>query len=185
MANEAQLRAQKKYRASLKGKETIKNRWITRQTRLGRWPKTVKTNEEKRSDMRLAAKKYSQSEKGKATILRYSQISEYHKKKRQNPKYRLMQNLRAHIRRGIAGDNNSQKSRQLLGCSVETLRTWLALTFEPEMTWENYGKLWHVDHIRPCCSFDLTNSEEQKNCFHFTNLQPLFYWENYAKGGQF
>jgi hypothetical protein len=50
------------------------------------------------------------------------------------------------------------------------------------MTWENYGPVWHVDHIRPCASFDLTDPAQQRECFHFSNLQPLFAAENLAKG---
>ena len=42
------------------------------------------------------------------------------------------------------------------------------------MTWDNYGGYWHIDHIIPCCRFDLTKEEEQLKCFHYTNLQPLF-----------
>ena len=41
------------------------------------------------------------------------------------------------------------------------------------MTWDNYGSYWHVDHIIPCCKFDLTDPEQQLKCFHYTNLQPL------------
>lgn len=53
------------------------------------------------------------------------------------------------------------------------------------MTWENYGVHgWHIDHIRPCKSFDLTDPEQQKECFHYTNLQPLWWWENLEKGGK-
>ena len=52
------------------------------------------------------------------------------------------------------------------------------------MTWDNYGD-WHVDHIRPCCSFDLTKIEEQNICFHYTNLQPLWAEENFKKNGRY
>jgi hypothetical protein len=50
------------------------------------------------------------------------------------------------------------------------------------MTWDNYGKKgWHVDYILPCASFDLTKEEEQKKCFHYTNLQPLWWLDNIKK----
>jgi len=49
------------------------------------------------------------------------------------------------------------------------------------MTWENHGEIWEIDHIKPCNSFDLTDIEQQKQCFHYTNLQPLFKTSKLAK----
>jgi len=49
------------------------------------------------------------------------------------------------------------------------------------MTWDNYGK-WHVDHIIPISSFNLTLETEVEKCFHFTNLQPLWAKDNLKKG---
>tara|TARA_Y100000739_G_scaffold191355_1_gene171396 strand:- start:347 stop:580 length:234 start_codon:yes stop_codon:yes gene_type:complete len=48
------------------------------------------------------------------------------------------------------------------------------------MKWENYGE-WHIDHTRPCNSFDLSNREQQKLCFYYLNLQSLWGTENHAK----
>jgi hypothetical protein len=58
------------------------------------------------------------------------------------------------------------------------------MRFRPGMTWENYGPVWHVDHIKPCAKFDLTDPDQQRACFHFSNLQPLFADENLRKGGR-
>jgi hypothetical protein len=68
----------------------------------------------------------------------------------------------------------------LLGCTIEQLWIHLEKTFKPGMTRENYGK-WHVDHIIPCASFDLTIPEQQTKCFHYTNLQALWASENIIK----
>ena len=49
------------------------------------------------------------------------------------------------------------------------------------MNWSNHGSYWEIDHIIPCDSFDLTDIEQQKQCFHYTNLQPLTVSENRSK----
>lgn len=68
----------------------------------------------------------------------------------------------------------------LLGCSIEFLLQHLEAQFQPGMTWDNQG-VWHIDHIRPCASFDLSDVEQQRSCFHYTNLQPLWGVENIRK----
>lgn len=62
----------------------------------------------------------------------------------------------------------------LIGCSTQELRDYLEKMFLPEMNWENYGKVWDIDHILPCASFDLNKIEDQEKCFHYSNCQPLF-----------
>jgi hypothetical protein len=71
----------------------------------------------------------------------------------------------------------------LLGCSVLACQKHLEALFKLGMSWENYGK-WHIDHKRPCASFDLTDLEQQKICFHFSNLQPLWREENLSKSAK-
>jgi len=63
------------------------------------------------------------------------------------------------------------------------LMDYLEKMFTDGMTWDNYGQ-WHLDHIRPCASFDLSDVEQRKACFHFTNLQPLWAKDNLIKGTQ-
>src|SRR6185369_5813664 len=78
-------------------------------------------------------------------------------------------------------NKKSAKTKDLVGCPIEDLWKRLASQFRPGMTPENYGSVWHVDHKRPCASFDFSNPEHQRQCFHYSNLQPLFIEENRAK----
>lgn len=66
-------------------------------------------------------------------------------------------------------------SELLLGCSFSFFLGYITSKFSNGMSWETYGKYgWHIDHIIPCSSFDLSDPEQQKKCFHYTNLQPLW-----------
>lgn len=81
------------------------------------------------------------------------------------------------------------KSLDMLGCSLSQLAAHIESRFAAGMSWENHGiytkegpMTWHVDHIKPISSFDLTDPEQQRECFHYTNLQPLWATENLSKG---
>ena len=99
-----------------------------------------------------------------------------------NPQAKVHQRLNARIsaafKRGRL--SKSKTTAELLGCSIADCMDWLEAQFLPGMTWDNHGE-WHIDHIRPCASFDLTDPEQQKKCFHYTNLQPLWAKDNLSK----
>ena len=72
-----------------------------------------------------------------------------------------------------------------LGCSKQDFILYFQAKFKEGMTWENHSKSgWHIDHIKPCASFDLTKVEEQKKCFNYTNTQPLWAFDNHSKGSK-
>jgi len=104
---------------------------------------------------------------------------------RENPTVRVLDNLRRRVNMVLHGKSKSGRTLQLLGCEVLELKSWLSGWFEPEMTFENYGRIWHIDHNRPCTSFDLSKAEEQRRCFHYLNLRPLFAKDNLIKGAKF
>ena len=106
------------------------------------------------------------------------------KKSKNDPMFRVITNLRIRIWQVLVRNSKSAKTMILLGCTVEFFKEHLEKQFDEKMSWENYGKYWHVDHIKPCASFDLTKPEEQKKCFHWTNLQPLEGRENESKGAK-
>jgi len=113
------------------------------------------------------------------------QTREYMAKKRsENIEEKIKDRLRARVNKCVKFGYKGAKTMDLIGCSVEYLMAYLESKFKPGMSWENYGSYWHIDHIRPCASFDLTDKEQQKICFHYTNLQPLEAIKNIKKGAK-
>lgn len=128
-------------------------------------------------------KKYR--EKNKDKILVY--CNEYRKTRRKEDiGYRILLNLRARLHKALEGKFKETTTRDFIGCSIPELKEHLEKQFKGEMSWENYGyKGWHIDHIKPCSWFDLTKPEEQRKCFHYTNLQPLWCTENLSKNHRY
>jgi hypothetical protein len=97
--------------------------------------------------------------------------------------FRILCNLRTRLWWALKNNSKYYKTKELIGCSIDKLKKHLEKQFTKEMSWNNYG-LWEIDHIRPCASFDLSKESEQKKCFHYTNLQPLWAKENRQKQGK-
>lgn len=105
------------------------------------------------------------------------------KRMMENPSARVAKNLRERIRNTIIKGSKSASTLELLGCSFEDCKKHLEAQWQEGMTWDNYGiNGWHIDHIKPCASFDLTDPKQQSECFHYTNLQPLWAVDNIKKG---
>jgi len=103
-------------------------------------------------------------------------------RRKTDPPFRILCNLRCRLWHALKGKNKSARTMKLVGCSIPHLMDHLEKQFLPGMTWENYGPVWHVDHMMPCDSFDLSDPEQQRRSFHYTNLQPLWGPENMSKG---
>lgn len=99
--------------------------------------------------------------------------------------FRIRVNLRSRLRSAIKGQSGKKayKSIKLLGCTIKNVKIHIEQQFVDGMSWDNYG-LWEIDHIIPCASFDLTKPEEQKKCFNYTNLQPLWKIDNRTKSNK-
>lgn len=79
-----------------------------------------------------------------------------------------------------------QNSIDLIGCTIQQCREYIESLWTKGMSWENHGKFgWHIDHIKPCDSFNLVDPVQQKQCFHYTNLQPLWWKDNLSKGNRY
>ena len=133
------------------------------------------TNDREKHPLRGRAYYLNNAEKIKAKSIAYTK-----QRLKNDPYFRMIHNLRSRLRSAIKNLKKSNSTEKLTGCALSDLRDYLASKFSPSMTWDNYGE-WEIDHIRPCASFDLSQPDQQRQCFHFTNLQPLWKADNRAK----
>ena len=99
--------------------------------------------------------------------------------------FKIKGNMSGRLSDLINKRNLSVNTLELIGCDRETFISYIEKQFTEGMTWENYGlKGWHVDHIVPLSSFDLTIESEVKKACHYTNLQPLWWKDNLEKGNK-
>ena len=87
------------------------------------------------------------------------------------------------FRRRASLEHKKKRSQELLGATFDEVKTWIESKWTDGMNWDNYGE-WHMDHKIPCSSFDLSDPEQQKICFHYSNLQPLWRFDNLSKGAK-
>jgi len=102
-----------------------------------------------------------------------------------NPKIRIMESIRVRTNKAFKSQktNKNNHTIDLLGCTNEEYTQHIKTNFQKGMTLNNYGE-WHIDHIIPLSSFNLTKEEEQLKAFHYTNTQPLWAKDNLSKGAK-
>lgn len=113
-------------------------------------------------------------------------INDYmNNKYKTNLNFRIKCDLRTRIFKALKNNQKSGHTLELIGCSIEFLKQHIESQFKDGMNWNNQGRGgWHIDHIKPCASFDLTKELEQRKCFHYSNLQPLWEFDNLSKGSK-
>jgi hypothetical protein len=111
--------------------------------------------------------------------------NEYDKKRKKTDicyaiKYRLRDRIRTAVKAQFT--EKASKTKELLGCDYATFKRHFEKQFTAGMTWDLFmeGKI-HIDHIVPCANFDLKDEQQQRACFHYKNLQPLWAADNLAK----
>jgi hypothetical protein len=111
-----------------------------------------------------------------------SRMDKYSKARRKvDPAYRLTCNLRGRMYRVLHGKHKAGSAIRDLGCTPEQLKQHLEEQFTPEMSWENYGVVWEVDHILPLANYQLEDRGTYRRLAHHTNLQPLLLADNRRK----
>ena len=140
---------------------------------------------------KVAYSKNRETRIAKARAWNRANPERYYANKTRNVQENVQERLRARLRCRIATifwKMKQTKTRPAsavrdLGCTIPELMAHLERQFQPGMTWDNYGE-WHIDHVKPLASFDLTDRLQFLAACHFTNLQPLWGPDNIAKGAR-
>jgi hypothetical protein len=136
-----------------------------------------------KNKVKIAEYNKNYSDKNKEAINEKS--CERNKKRRKiDPVFVLIRRERVRVYDALKGLRKSAKTENLLGCSYDFFRGYIEGKFLDNMGWHNMGE-WHIDHIRPLASFDLSDEEQQKQAFHYTNQQPLWARDNLVKGAKY
>ncbi len=131
----------------------------------------IQWNKEKQ---KLSEKKYIENNKEKIREKWKRDSQKINRKIRNRLNHRIWDALL------LSGQQKKDKTYSLVGCELTFLKKWFEFQFVKSMNWDNI-KLWHIDHVKPCKSYDLSNVEEQYKCFHWTNLRPCWAQENMEK----
>jgi hypothetical protein len=142
--------------------------------------KTKRVKAYQRDKVKIANRKKEEYQRNKA------KHNERIGRRLKNIQYKIKSNLSRRIRSFLKKKEFNLNTLNLLGCNLSFFKDFIENKFQKGMSWDNYGLYgWHLDHIRPCSSFDLTNQEDVRICFHYTNFQPLWAKDNLSKGAKF
>jgi hypothetical protein len=77
------------------------------------------------------------------------------------------------VLKNSGGVPKSQRTLDIIGCSAEFYKAWLEFQFDEQMNWDNHGSYWHIDHVKPCSSYNMLDDNEIKQCFNWMNVRPI------------
>jgi hypothetical protein len=159
---------------------------IYKATRQKNYQKNIdKMREEKRvygakTKPQKAAYDIEYREANKKKIAAYKKAWSF--KMKDDPIYKIKKNLRRRVHHALMGENKSDNTFNLIGCSPEDFKTHIESLWLEGMSWDNYGPSgWHVDHIKECHTFDLSDPIQQQECFHYSNQRPLWAKDNLSR----
>jgi len=153
----------------IKNKEKVRQNWIN-------WY----LKPENKEKVRISANK----PKRKETTRTY-----YRNRRKNDPQFKLINNLRTRLAHLISRNPKiikNEKTRELIGCSVEELKLYIEKKFLVGMSWDNYNyETWHIDHIKPLSLAKNMDDIIRLKLMHYTNLQPLWAKDNIKKSNKY
>ncbi len=162
-----------------KAKRTKQQRWYYLKNREGILEKKKEYQDKNKEKIAKTKKEYREKLENKKKRNKRAK-----RRRKSDPHFQLRCNLAGRIRKVLKGNNKSLSTMFLIGCDIDYLMYHIQNQFTEGMSWDNYGE-WHVDHIKPCAKFDMTEKSSQSRCFNFKNLQPLWALDNLRKGNKY
>jgi len=108
--------------------------------------------------------------------------TDYTRSRSQNdPKFRLTRNLRRRLNHALMNNQKTGSAVSDLGCSIDEFKLYIENQFDEMMTWDNYGKVWELDHVIPLNQFDLSDRMEFLEACNWLNIRPMFCIENKSR----
>jgi hypothetical protein len=98
-----------------------------------------------------------------------------------NIQFRLSKIYRNRLNSYIKSENDNMK---YLKCTLMELKNFIEVQFIENMSWNNKGDIWELDHVIPISKFNLELPEHVETCFHWTNLKPIYKSENRIKSNK-
>lgn len=150
----------------------------------GRRVKKIRGPRPKLDAVTLAQRTKIVQKKYRDKITKSGLLAERERNRRKNNiNYRIAHRLRIRMLQALKGIDKSAKTTDLLGISISEFKIYFQSLFTKGMSWDNYDQ-WHIDHIKACSKFDLTDPKQQRECFHYKNLQPLWEADNLKKSNK-
>ena len=101
---------------------------------------------------------------------------------REDPFEKFKRYVRTRIYNCLKG-NKTKHAHEYLGCSPDEYLKWILFNAS-EFTLENYGQVWHIDHIIPLSKFNFDNEQDKFMAFNWRNTMPLLAKENLSKNNK-
>lgn len=98
------------------------------------------------------------------------------------PTLKMKSRLRTRMYLSLKLGRKLGTTEETIGCGFKTLKLHITSLFKRGMSWENYGNVWHLDHVIPLAAFNLSDPEQLKSAWHFSNLSPELAHYNLSKG---
>ena len=192
------LQEKRKKRREYSQRPEVKIRMKQDRDRYRNKPETKEKEKEyrRRPENKIRIKKYRQQPEVKKQISEYNSRPEnkikkcerLHRQILTDPNYKLRKNLRGRIKKSIKIGNKCKTGSVLilLGCTIKEVREYIESKWKKGMNWQNLGGwskkgTWQIHHIKPCHTFDLTDKQQQLECFNYKNLEPLWTEEHKSK----